>query len=287
VHFVLRDVAVVLQPGEELRPRPHLLAQHGAHALRQHARHVADQAAAGDVREALHRHRLHQFQNRFHVDAGRLHQRIRQPGVRLVLAKDAPDQRVAVGMRAAGGEAQQRVAGLDGPAVDDSVLLDHADAKPGEVVLAFRVHAWHFRGLPADQRAARLLAALGDAADHAHGDRLVELAAGEIIEEEERLGALHEHVVHAHRHQVDADPVVASERECELQLGADAVGAGDEDRLLVLLRDRAQRAEAAQARQHLRAHGAPGERLDRFDERIPGVDVDARVAVGERFRHGR
>ena len=101
------------------------------------------------------------------------------------------------------------------------------------------------------------------------------------------VGALHEHVVHTHRHQVDADPVVAPERERELQLGADAVGAGDEDRLLVLLRDRAQRAEAAQPRQHLRSHGALGERLDRFDERITGVDVDARVTVRKGFRHGR
>jgi hypothetical protein len=44
---------------------------------------------------------------------------------------------------------------------------------------------------------------------------------------------------------------------------------------------------AAQPRQHLRAQGALGERLDRFDERVPGVDVDARVAVREGFRHGR
>ena len=63
----------------------------------------------------------------------------------------------------------------------------------------------------------------------------VELAAGEVVEEEQRLGALHQDVVDAHRDQVDADGVVPVEREGELELGADAVGAGDQDRLAVAL----------------------------------------------------
>ena len=95
----------------------------------------------------------------------------------------------------------------------------------------------HLAASAADQRAAGLLAALGDAADHPHRHRGIQLAAGEIVEEEERLGALHEHVIHAHRDEVDADTVVAVEQEGELQLGANAVGAGDENRLAVLLWD--------------------------------------------------
>ena len=38
-------------------------------------------------------------------------------------------------------------------AVDDRVLLDDADAEAGEIVVALRVHARHFRRLAADQRA--------------------------------------------------------------------------------------------------------------------------------------
>jgi hypothetical protein len=75
----------------------------------------------------------------------------------------------------------------------------------------------------------------------------VELAGGEIVEEEHRLGALHQDVVDAHRDQVDADGVVAVELEGQLELGADAVGAGHQHRLLVFLRDLEQRAEAADA----------------------------------------
>ena len=66
----------------------------------------------------------------------------------------------------------------------------------------------------------------GDALDDVGGDVDVELAAGEVVEEEQRLGALHQDVVDAHRDEVDADGVVAVERERELELGAHAVGAG-------------------------------------------------------------
>ena len=91
-------------------------------------------------------------------------------------------------------------------------------------------------GLAADERAARLLAAGGDALDDVGGDVDVEPLAHEVVEEEQRLGALHEDVVDAHRDEVDADRVVAVERERELELGAHAVGAGDEHRLPVALR---------------------------------------------------
>ena len=114
------------------------------------------------------------------------------------------------------------------------------------------------------------------------GDVHVELAAGEVVEEEQRFGALHQNVVHAHRHQVDADGVVPVELERELELGADAIGAGDQHRLAITLRDLEQRAETADAGQHLWAHGAPGERLDALDQRIAGIDVDARVTVRKR-----
>ena len=107
-----------------------------------------------------------------------------------------------------------------------------------------------------------------------------ELAGGEIVEEEQRLGALHQDVVDAHRHQVDADGVVAVELERQLQLGADAVGAGNQHRLLEFLGNLDQRAEAADARQHFGAHGALGQRLDALDQGIAGVDIDAGIFVG-------
>ena len=133
----------------------------------------------------------------------------------------------------------------------------------------------------ADQRAARLLAARGDALDDGAGDLDVEALANEIVEEEQRLGALHQDVVDAHRHQVDADGVVLVQREGELELGADAIGARHQHRLAEAFRQFDQRAEAADSSQHLRAQRALRERLDRFDQAIAGVDVDAGVAIGQ------
>ena len=47
--------------------------------------------------------------------------------------------------------------------------LDGADREAGEVVVAAVVHARHLGRLAADQRAAGLAAALGDAGDDARG----------------------------------------------------------------------------------------------------------------------
>src|SRR2546421_531927 len=79
--------------------------------------------------------------------------------------------------------------------------------------------------------------------DVVRGDLRIEFAAGEIVEKEQRLGALYEHVVGAHRYKIDADGVVAAEGEGELQLGAHAIRARDQYRVTVFLRQLAQRAE--------------------------------------------
>jgi hypothetical protein len=135
----------------------------------------------------------------------------------------------------------------------------------------------------ADQGAAGELAALRDALDDIGRDLRVELAAGEIVEEEKRLRTLHQHIVRAHRHEINADGVVAAQREGELELGADAIGAGDKHRLLVLLRDLAQCAEAADAGQHFRPHRPARVGLDGLDERSARVYVDTGLGVGRPF----
>ena len=185
-------------------------------------------------------------------------------------------------MGAARSEAEHRIAGGDAAPVDDPALLHHADGEAREVVFAGRIHARHLGGLAADERAPRLLAAGGDAPNHGCGGVHVELPAREVVEEEERLGALHENVVHAHRDEVDADGVVPLELERELELGADPVGAGDQHRFAIILRDFEQCAEAADAGQHLGAHRAPGEGLDALDQRVARIDVDASIAIRKR-----
>ena len=131
-------------------------------------------------------------------------------------------------------------------------------------------------------------AARGDAGDHRRAPAPTsQLAGGEIVEEEQRLGALHHQVVDAHRDQVDADGVVQAGLDRELQLGADAVGGGDQDRVGEAGRLQVeQRAEAAQAAQHAGPRGGARQRLDRLDQRIAGIDIDAGRAIGQAIALG-
>src|SRR3954454_22016151 len=113
-------------------------------------------------------------------------------------------------MDARGGEAEDDVALGDARAGQRLVALDRADAKAGEIVIAFLVHARHLGRLATDQGAARFEAAGGDRGDDPLRNARLEPAGGEIIEEEERLGALDDEVVDAHGDKVDADAVVAA-----------------------------------------------------------------------------
>src|SRR4029078_8349068 len=94
--------------------------------------------------------------------------------------EDHPRQREAVGVEAARGDADDPIALAGAAAIEQPAALDHADREAGEVILAGRVHARHLRRLPAEERAPRLLAALGDASDHGLGEIDVELAGREV-----------------------------------------------------------------------------------------------------------
>ena len=112
--------------------------------------------------------------------------------------------------------------------IDDPLALDDADDEAGDVVFAVGVEAGHLRGLAADQRAAVLAAGARHAADDLLGDLRRQASGREIVEKEQRLGALHEDVVDAVVDQIGADRVVTAGHEGDLQLRADAVGARHE-----------------------------------------------------------
>ena len=196
------------------------------------------------------------------------------------LVEHLAHQRVAVAVEAARREADQRVAFADGRSVDHLVAFDDADAETDELEFAFRVHAGHRGGLAAEQCTARALAAFGQAAQRVGGDLGVEPAHRDVVEEDDGLGALDDEVVHDHRDAVDADRVVAPDLRCELELRADTVGRGDEDRFLVAVGRLEQPGEAADRRQHLRPERAARDLLDLVDEAFVVVEVDAGLCVG-------
>ena len=123
----------------------------------------------------------------------------------------------------------QRVALAHRVGSQDRLARDHADEEPGDVVRARLIHAGHLRRLAAEQRAVVRGAGIGHRADDAREHRGIDPRRREVVEEEERLGAHRERVVHAVMHEVRADDLVPVEKPRELQLRADAVGRRDQD----------------------------------------------------------
>ena len=107
------------------------------------------------------------------------------------------------------------------------------------------VDARHLRGLAAEQRAARLAADLRGALDE-RGDVVeVERSRRDVVEEEQRLGAGRQHVVHAVRGEVAAGVAQPPGLAREDELRPDAVGRGREQALVV---EREEPGEPAQRR---------------------------------------
>ena len=184
-------------------------------------------------------------------------------------------------MEAARSEAEDDVAGHDALSGQLLAPLDGADAEAGEVVVARAVHAGHLRRLAADEGAAGEAAALGDAGDDGLGGAGLKLAGCEIVEEEQRLGALHDQVVDAHGDEVDADRVVPAGVDGELQLGADAVRGRDEQRVGEPGSLRIEkRAEAAQLWVGTGTARGGDERSDGAHERVARLDRHAGAGIG-------
>ena len=188
-------------------------------------------------------------------------------------------------MHTAGRQAQHHVAGLHIFAGEDQGLFHHAHRKTRQVVFASGVHAGHLGGFAANQRTARQLTTLGNAAHHRRGGVHIQLAAGKVIEEKQRFRALHQHIVDAHGHQINAHGVVHIPFKSQLKFGAHAIGAADQDRFFVVFRYFKQCAKAANTRQHALAHGFFGQGFDAFDQRITSVNVNASVFVGKGSVH--
>ena len=123
--------------------------------------------------------------------------------------------------------------------------------------------------------------ALGDAGDNGFCNVLVQFPAAEIVEEKERLRALHDKVVGAHRDEVDADAGVPPRVDRQLELGADAVIGGDEQRIFVPGRLEVEKpAEPAEFRASARPGRGASEGGDPLHQRVARGDRHAGVGVG-------
>ena len=263
----------------------------GVGTVRQDARDILQQPASGDVGQRVDPACTDQGQQARDIDAGRCDQRVDQKLVLIeqggavqlpaLVRRQTPYQRIAVGVHAARSKAQQHIARGNLVAGQLLAAFHRADAEAGEVVVARRIHPRHFRRLAADQRASGHLAAFGDAGDHAFRDAVLQLAGGEIIEEEQRLCALHDQIVDAHGDQIDADRVMAVMLDGELQLGPDTVIGGDQQGITISGGLGVEEpAEAAKLAGCARTRGGLRQRADGLDQRVAGRDRYACIGIG-------
>ena len=187
-------------------------------------------------------------------------------------------------MRTAGADTDDDIALGNRAAIEHLAALDGAHGEARKVVLAGCVHVRHLRSFATDQGSAGLHAALGDTRNHGAGDIVVQLAAGEIVEEKQGLSALDEHIVDAHGDEIDTNRVMDAKVLGQHELGADAIRTGYQHWLLIApRRQRKQATKPTETGKHLGASSAFHERLDALNEFVPRVDVDAGVFVRKWF----
>ena len=202
----------------------------------------------------------------------------------VVNVKNFAHQRETVGVYARGGQGDDDIARLHRGVVQNLCLVHDADGEAGQVVLVLGHHAGVLGGLAAYEGAARLDAAFGHALDDLGNLLRDVLAAGDVVEENQRLGTGADDVVDAHGHAVDADGVMLVQQHGDAQLGADAVSAGNQNGMLhagaVQLK---QTAEAAQTADAALGHRAGYILLHQLNRAVPGGNIHACSGVAGRI----
>ena len=290
----MRDIPPLFEHLEHREDLPGTFVDLETLAVLQHARNILVETAAGDVADSVHIALADHFQHLLHIDLRRGEENlaeflVAEFGNRIVIGKagvgdDLADQAEAVGVHAAGGDAYQDVSYFHFRPVNEFGFLNDTGGIPRDIVFPILVHARHFGRFTAHEGAARLAASFRHAGDdglHLGRDVVTE---GYIVQEDKGFSALCEHIVHAHRHGVDADGIVLVHREGDLELGAHTVGAAHEDRLLDAQGREVEHAAEGADVPH-RPDPARGCHMlfDPADHFIPRFEVHARFFVG--FRH--
>ena len=155
-------------------------------------------------------------------------------------------------------------------------FLHHTRGVSGDVIFAIGIHARHFGGFAAYQRAARLPAAFGHAGHNLLHHFGIGLALGHIVQEHQGFRPLRQHIVHAHGHGIDADGVVLVHGKGDFQFGTHAVGAAHQDGFLHAQGAEVEHAaEGADVAHHPQAVGRTDVLLDAPDHVVTGFQAHA------------
>ena len=123
------------------------------------------------------------------------------------------------------------IARFDGLSGDQIFFINNANCKSCQIVLVFRHQSRMLCSLTADQCSASLFASLCHTFYDLCDFLRIVLAAGNIVEEEQRLTACTCHIVDAHGNCVDTDGIMFVHEKCQLYFGSASVGSGQEHRV--------------------------------------------------------
>ena len=184
-------------------------------------------------------------------------------------------------MRTVRSESQQDVARANLFPVDDLIPFHDADGAAGQVIPRSGVKARHLGRFSAQKRTAAFHAGLGDAGHHFRRHAGVQPSGRDVIEEKKGFGPVCQNIVHTHGDQIPPRGGVSPRADQEIELCAHAVHAGDEDRRPAPRRDPESAAEPSDRSLHLRAAGGFGQLPQTRNQRVGGLDIDARPTVGQ------
>src|SRR5262249_52840879 len=137
----------------------------------------------------------------------------------------------AIGVRSGRGKSTDDVPFLDVSAWQDGGALYCANRNTCEIIVVASIDTWHVGGYTADQSAPGLAAA-DPAAGNQRGDgSRFEAPTGIVIEKEKGLGTLHHQIVDTHRDQINADRIMATGFDCDFELGSEAIGGRNQNRV--------------------------------------------------------
>ena len=253
------------EPAEDWWPWPGVPVDVGREPVRQDAREVAEDPAPRDVREAAHVGRLTKLPHAVEVKSCRGEKIVAR--VVLVL-ENLAHEREPVRVDARRRKPDDGVTDLDSRSVDQPIPLYEPDAGTCEVELVFSVDPRQLGGLAADQRAAGLATDLCGPLDELDHRFEIDAVRGDVVEEEQRLGAAGRDVVDAVSGEVGAAGPETPPRTREDELRPDRVRRSSQESVSIQRMESSERAEAGRA-------GGLDCRPEPLDDRVALLDRDA------------
>ena len=178
-----------------------------------------------------------------HINLGGGEQCLAQSGPQLIiicvqaflcqlLLKYLAHQRKAIAVYTGRSHSNQDIPRTQVLTCNQVLLIYNTHRESCQVVLILRIKARHLCCLSANQGRTGLPASLSHTLYNRGNFLRNILAAGNIIQEEQRLTTSAGHVVDTHSHTVDSHCVMLIHQKCQFQLGSHAVSTGQQSRLL-------------------------------------------------------